>query len=458
MVKYGEGIWHCLHPEFLEDQLATLARAPGPRDARRLPAAQPRVLPEGRARAQPRHARVAARGVRRAPARGVRVPGGRGGGRAPPAATASRRTRSRPRRTIRRRRRSSACWAPARPVPSSASCSSRSTCSSGRRARAEPGPGPIAHGPGLRRPDGVGVLVNRPLNAFRARPRPSGRRRRPGAGRRLGGAARRWSRAGGGVSRSRAAHIQTEDGSPPDQFFRWADDLRGLRTVNSLDHWDQLESQRIVPRVSDTPPPASRHARAGSPSPRPGRSPRTSASRVGRLRVPRVVAGFKHGDPFGQGGVQDRACAPAPLPLRGSVAAGTRKPHRPRGTRSIRFQRRRFRVVRGPRDRARRDAVEVRPAATSSSRHANAARRRASNRGGRASRGCARARPTGSTPGCAGGTRRRRPGPARSRERASWSQEFGVQAVPPLFVLHHLRERAGPPPRAAASSRSAPCT
>ena len=73
MVKYGEGIWHCIHPEFLADQLTrSLARLRA-RDARRLPAAQPRVLPDGRARAQLRHAREAARGVLPPPGRGLRA-------------------------------------------------------------------------------------------------------------------------------------------------------------------------------------------------------------------------------------------------------------------------------------------------------------------------------------------------------------------------------------------------
>jgi hypothetical protein len=37
---------------------------------------------------------------------------------------------------------------------------------------------------------------------------------------------------------------------PPDQLFRWADDLREIDAhVRSLDHWDQVESQRILPRL-----------------------------------------------------------------------------------------------------------------------------------------------------------------------------------------------------------------
>src|SRR5262249_61317424 len=46
--------------------------------SRRLPAPQPRVLPPGRARAQPRHARPPARGVLPPTGRVLRLPGGRG--------------------------------------------------------------------------------------------------------------------------------------------------------------------------------------------------------------------------------------------------------------------------------------------------------------------------------------------------------------------------------------------
>jgi uncharacterized protein len=49
-----------------------------------------------------------------------------------------------------------------------------------------------------------------------------------------------------------AAHLRTEEGGlTPDQFFRWADELPGLDAqVRSLEHWDQLEGQRIVPRIT----------------------------------------------------------------------------------------------------------------------------------------------------------------------------------------------------------------
>jgi uncharacterized protein YyaL (SSP411 family)/aryl-alcohol dehydrogenase-like predicted oxidoreductase len=99
---------------------------------------------------------------------------------------------------------------------------------------------------------GVAVLVNRPLNAFRE----SGLVRLadapPGEG------AADWQSR---LERVEAledefaaeigTYIQTEGGSlPATQFFRWAHELRGLDAqVRSADHWDQLEGQRIVPRV-----------------------------------------------------------------------------------------------------------------------------------------------------------------------------------------------------------------
>ena len=48
-----------------------------------------------------------------------------------------------------------------------------------------------------------------------------------------------------------AVHLETaEGGLPPAQFFRWSDDLRGVAPeVQGLEHWDALEQQRILPRL-----------------------------------------------------------------------------------------------------------------------------------------------------------------------------------------------------------------
>ena len=101
--------------------------------------------------------------------------------------------------------------------------------------------------------EGIGVLVNRPLNAFGAVglirladvPDP--------------GPVADWETQLALVAEleaeyrgSIAAQLQTAEGAlPPEQFFRWAEDLRAQDVhVRSLDHWDQVEGQRIVPRVS----------------------------------------------------------------------------------------------------------------------------------------------------------------------------------------------------------------
>ncbi|HET7747073.1 MAG TPA: aldo/keto reductase [Vicinamibacteria bacterium] len=48
-----------------------------------------------------------------------------------------------------------------------------------------------------------------------------------------------------------AAHLEAEPGGvPPEHFFRWSADLQGaLHHVQGIDHWDAVESQRILPRL-----------------------------------------------------------------------------------------------------------------------------------------------------------------------------------------------------------------
>jgi hypothetical protein len=48
-----------------------------------------------------------------------------------------------------------------------------------------------------------------------------------------------------------AAHLEAaEGGVPPDQFFRWSADLKGAAAhLQGIEHWDALESQRILPRL-----------------------------------------------------------------------------------------------------------------------------------------------------------------------------------------------------------------
>jgi len=49
-----------------------------------------------------------------------------------------------------------------------------------------------------------------------------------------------------------AARLQTSEGSvPPENLFRWSADLQDAAVhVRGLDHWQALESQRILPRLS----------------------------------------------------------------------------------------------------------------------------------------------------------------------------------------------------------------
>ena len=148
-----------------------LAGAAAARDAGRLPAAQPRVLPEGRARAQPRDAREAARGV--LPAPGAR-PSRSSKARPRPAAsagTASPRTPARGRADDPRPRRSRGC-SRRRAQAGGAGHHFRvlqlplNLFESG--AALERNNGPDLEQTVLETPrrDGVGVLVNRPLNAM----------------------------------------------------------------------------------------------------------------------------------------------------------------------------------------------------------------------------------------------------------------------------------------------------
>jgi uncharacterized protein len=48
-----------------------------------------------------------------------------------------------------------------------------------------------------------------------------------------------------------ASHLEaSEGGVSPDQFFRWSADLKGASAhVQGIEHWDALESQRILPRL-----------------------------------------------------------------------------------------------------------------------------------------------------------------------------------------------------------------
>jgi uncharacterized protein len=100
--------------------------------------------------------------------------------------------------------------------------------------------------------DGIAVLVNRPLNAMA-----DGSLLRlaavdvPEEAPALEDALSALSALEGEYRRDVAAHLEaSEGGLPPAEFFRWSDDLRGAATqVQGLEHWDALEQQRIIPRL-----------------------------------------------------------------------------------------------------------------------------------------------------------------------------------------------------------------
>jgi hypothetical protein len=98
----------------------------------------------------------------------------------------------------------------------------------------------------------IAVLANRPLNAMVAGgllrlAMPEAPADAPG----LEAALDAVSAAEAGYREQIASHLEGAEGSvPPDQFFRWGDDLRGVAGhVAGLEHWDALEQQRILPRL-----------------------------------------------------------------------------------------------------------------------------------------------------------------------------------------------------------------
>ena len=115
------------------------------------------------------------------------------------------------------------------------------------------------NGPGLSRTvlehaaaEGIGVLVNRPLNAMVG----EGMLRLadvevPGPPSDLDAQLAVLAGLEDEYRREIAAHLEGEGGSvPPEQFFRWSADLKGVAAhLQGLEHWDALESQRMMPRL-----------------------------------------------------------------------------------------------------------------------------------------------------------------------------------------------------------------
>jgi uncharacterized protein YyaL (SSP411 family)/aryl-alcohol dehydrogenase-like predicted oxidoreductase len=102
--------------------------------------------------------------------------------------------------------------------------------------------------------NGVGVLVNRPLNAMAG----DGMVRLaevPAVDRQEGSLDGQLAVLAGLESEYRrdiAARLQVPEGAtPPHQFFRWSADLElAAPQVRGLEHWEQLEAYRILPRLT----------------------------------------------------------------------------------------------------------------------------------------------------------------------------------------------------------------
>ncbi|MEP7150586.1 MAG: aldo/keto reductase, partial [Nitrospira sp.] len=103
--------------------------------------------------------------------------------------------------------------------------------------------------------EGIAVIVNRPLNAM-----PSQR----GGVVRLADVPAQASQGEFDAQRQRVARLEEEyrkdlapavahsgQGMVPSDFFRWADELGRIRTqVQGLEHWEQIEQQMIAPHVN----------------------------------------------------------------------------------------------------------------------------------------------------------------------------------------------------------------
>jgi hypothetical protein len=102
---------------------------------------------------------------------------------------------------------------------------------------------------------GIGVLVNRPLNAMagdgmvRLADVPGAEGEGPPIDAQLAALATLEAE----YRRDIASRLEVPEGAtPPAEFFRWSTDLAGASAhVRGLDHWTQIETYRILPRLSE---------------------------------------------------------------------------------------------------------------------------------------------------------------------------------------------------------------
>jgi hypothetical protein len=99
---------------------------------------------------------------------------------------------------------------------------------------------------------GIGVLVNRPLNAIVGEGMLRLASITPGAQEiEIEAQFAIVAALETDFRRDIASHLQTAEGSvPPDSLFRWSADLQGAAAhIRGREHWEALESQRILPRL-----------------------------------------------------------------------------------------------------------------------------------------------------------------------------------------------------------------
>ena len=258
MVKYGEGVWHCIHPEFLEDQLTRSLERLGLQTLDVCLLHNPEYyLSDAHERSHGTLARRREEFYRRLGEAFVFLEGAAAAGRIRWYGVSS-----------------NTCTRPA-DDPEATSLTkmleaARRAGGDGHRFRVLQLPMNLLEtGAALERNNGedlgqtvlqsaaahgIGVLVNRPLNAMagegmvRLADVPTAGGEETPLDDQLAILAALESE----YRREIAARLQVPEGAtPPDQFFRWSADLRGAADhVRGLEHWAQIESHRIVPRLT----------------------------------------------------------------------------------------------------------------------------------------------------------------------------------------------------------------
>jgi hypothetical protein len=258
MVKYAEGVWHCLHPEFLEDQLARSLERLGLQTLDVCLLHNPEYyLSDAHERSHGTLARRREEFYRRLGASFAFLERAADAGRIrwygvssntctrpadDPEATSLTRMLEAARQAGGADHRFRVLQLPMNLLESGAAVVRNNGPAEGQTV--------LEYASG----NGIGVLVNRPLNAMAG----EGMVRLadvPAAGGPdiplddqlsiLAGLEEEFRR-------EIAGRLQVPEGAtPPAQFFRWSLDLKGIEDqVRSLEHWEQIEAQRIVPRLA----------------------------------------------------------------------------------------------------------------------------------------------------------------------------------------------------------------